>query len=362
MKLEDVEDIDEKKRGSGSFGAVIGVLMGVLCLIIFGVVLIVNKDKIITGRHAQPSPVAEQPSQEDPMNLISGNTLVSGDLDIWEEFGADENKDKTVIEEKPSEQTPDDPSEKGTKTKIIKADGSEEWVPINKYLPLNTYDSASFVLKDGRLAYFEDGKKISYSGIYVDKYSDYVDFNKVKKDGTDFVMVLLGSRTYSTGQLVLDDNFYDNCKRASDAGLSVGVVFSSQAVSGEEVLEEAEFVISALRDMNIDYPVCYKMSSVSNDVTRIDKLSSTERTDIAQTFINRVSLEGYNTVVYGNKEWLLKKINIGTIVSEDLWLEQYEELPDFPYRFHMWGYGTGSVDGYSGKADLIISMTDYCVK
>lgn len=361
MKLEDYEDIEESKSKSGSFAATLVVLMAVLCIVIFGVVLIVNKDKLITG-HKAPEATPSTSSEENPMDLISGNSIVSGDLDIWEEFQSSEQDGKTIIEEKPSEAKEDDPSVGGTKTKVVKADGSEEWVAINKYLPLNTYDNASFVLNGGRLSYYEDGKKISYTGIYVDKYSNYVDYNKVKKDGIDFVMIMLGSRTYSTGQLVLDENFYDNIKRAKDAGLFVGVVFSSQAINGEEALEEAEFVINALKDIDIDYPICYKMCSVTNDVSRIDRLSSTEKTDIAKTFINRISLEGENTIVYGNKEWLLKKLNYGGIAAEDIWLDQFEDLPDFPYRFHMWGYGQGIVDGNSGKTDLIISFIDYSVK
>lgn len=363
MKLEDYEDIDEHKSKSGGFGVTLALLTAFLCLLVLGVVMFVNKDRFITSSPKQPVITGETPSDsQDPMNLISGNTIVSGDLDIWEEFPNKKEKENVVIDEKTQTSEEKDPSENGTKTKVVKADGSEEWIPINKYLPLNTYDDASFAVNEGRLAYYEDGKKCSYAGIYVDKYSNYVDYNKVKKDGIDFVMILLGSRTYSTGQLVLDENFYDNIKRAGDAGLSVGVVFSSQAITGEETLEEAEFVINALQNVDIDYPVCFKMSPIINDVSRIDKLSSTERTDIAQTFVNRISLDGYNTVIYGDKEWLLKKLNIGTIAAQDIWLEQNEDLPDFPYRFHMWEYGSGSVDGYSGKARLIVSMTDYSVK
>ena len=68
-------------------------------------------------------------------------------------------------------------------------------------------------------------------------------------------------------------------------------------------------------------------------------------------------------MIYGKKEWLLKEIDLTQLEDYDIWLAQYEEIPDFPYQFTMWQYtNQGKVDGVSGKVDLNICFIDYSEK
>ncbi len=280
------------------------------------------------------------------------NDGVSSDI-----TGGDANGNK---DENPDE---NDPSKDGKHTKVVLRDGSEEWVTISQYLPKSELDFSNLVCKDDRMEYYIDGKKTSYLGIDISKYQDYIDFNKVKKDGIDFVMIRVGARGYGTGQITIDDYFFDNLKRATDAGLKVGVYFTSQAINTDEAIEEAQTVIDSIGEYKIDYPVALDMGFVDNDTARIEALSPNERTEIAKTFLDLISGSGFTGCIYGTKEWLIKEIEMSKLTAYDFWLTQEEDLPDYPYKFSMWQYKTkGSVDGVSGFVDLNISFVDYTEK
>ena len=59
-----------------------------------------------------------------------------------------------------------------------------------------------------------------------------------------------------------------------------------------------------------------------------------------------ISAAGYKTILYGNKEWLLKQIDMSKLTAYDVWYAEQSDIPDYPYQFTMWQYSTvGTVDG-----------------
>lgn len=140
------------------------------------------------------------------------------------------------------------------------------------YLPKHEYDFTKLVCQSDLMKYYQDGKLTSYVGVDISKYQDYVDFLKLKKAGVDFVMLRVGARGYGSGQIVLDDYFVDNIKRATDAGLQIGVYFTSQAITEEEAVEESNIVLRIQR-LQDHLSGAFDMSFVDNDTTRIETVS-----------------------------------------------------------------------------------------
>ena len=102
------------------------------------------------------------------------------------------------------------------------------------------------------------------------------------------------------------------------------------------------------------------MEFVANDAARIDNLSKDEKTNIATSFLEGVKNAGYVPMLYGDKEWLIKEVDLARLQSYDVWLAQEQELPDYPYQFTMWQYSTeGVVNGVTGDANLNISFVGY---
>lgn len=322
---------------------------------------------------------AEETAEEKPK-------LRAEDLDFWDmypeenpeadeaatEDDADSETSKNPYTEKAErekeaerqkeEERQNDPATDGKHTLITNRDGSEEWVLISPYLTKNTFDFTKMEDKAGLKRYMENGRKTSYVGVDISKHTGEVYFPSLKAAGVDYVMIRLGSRGYSTGQISLDENFKENIEGAIEAQLDVGIYFYSQAISQDEAVQEANFVIQNLQPYraNIKYPVAFNMGFVSNDDSRIEGLSRDDKTAVTLSFLEAVRAAGYVPMIYGDKEWLIKEVDLTKLQDYDVWLSQEEEIPDYPYRYAMWQYNTdGVLNGIDGGADLNICFVNY---
>lgn len=313
--------------------------------------------------------------------------LRAQDLDFWDMYPVDEEtkkestasekssgssfteraeKERQEQEQKQKEQEEqaaiDDPSTDGKHTLVTTPNGKDEWVLISPYLIKNTYDFTKMEDKAGLKRYMENGKKVSYVGVDISKQTGSVNFTGLKAAGVDYVMIRLGGRGYTTGQITLDENFKENIEGAIAEGLDVGIYFYSQAISQDEAVQEANFVLQNLEPYrgNIKYPVAFDMEFVANDEARIDGLSREDRTNIAISFLESVKAAGYIPMLYGDKEWLIMEVDLTKLQNYDVWLTQEADIPDYPYQYAMWQYSSvGVVNGIKGDANLNICFIGY---
>ena len=332
--------------------------------VILVVVLLMNSGKNSAGNGREPGQESDSPIIIAPEPTVEPPRAQSPeDFDFWDKYPPKESEEPQPTETAAPEKPVNDPATDGKHTLVRHADGKEEWVLISPYLPKHEYDFTRLVCQSGLMKYYENGKQTSYVGVDVSKLQDYIDFTKVKKAGIQFVMIRGGARGYGTGQLIVDEYFLDNLKRATDAGLDVGIYFYSQAVTKEEAVEEAALILENIGEYKIAYPIAYVMELITNDTARTDSLSKSEKTDIAKAFLKAVEDAGYKSILYGNKEWLIKEIDMSKLTAYDVWLSQQEDIPDYPYRFTMWQYDTGgTVDGIAGPVNMNISFIDYSEK
>lgn len=369
MRLQDDYDYDydydEEKRNGVPVGTAVAAIAAVMAVVL--VVVFANntssRKKSPEVKQTVSSQEQVKESQEEKNKYISGSTLTADDLDFWDMYP---EKEEVVVEntkEKEIEEVIEDPSEDGKHTKVTLADGSEEWVLISPYLTKNTYDFTNLVSQSNIMKYYENGKKVSYVGVDISKYQDYIDFDSLKSNEVDYVMLRVGARGYSTGQITLDEKFHEYITRAKEAGMQVGVYFYSQAVTEEEAVEEANFVLENIKDYHIEYPVAFRMERVSNDKARIDSLGKNDKTTVARAFLNTIKDAGYIPMVYGTKEWLIKEVDLSKLSEYDIWLSQNSDIPDYPYRFSMWQYSnTKNLAGISPNVDLNICFIDYSAR
>ena len=256
-----------------------------------------------------------------------------------------------------------DDMDDGKHTLVTYQDGSTEWVEINDKLAVNSYDTAKFVYQNPQMKYYVNGKQASWFGVDISSKQGIVDFEKLKKAGVDFVMIKVGGRGYSSGNIVLDSSYKDYMNGAKNAGLGIGVYFYSQAVDKDEVCEEAETLLELIKDYPVKYPVVFDMESVEGDMARTDVLDISTRTELARIFLKTIKAEGYTPMLYGDKEWLVTKLDLEKLQDYDVWLSQETDTPDYPYEYTMWQYNkSGTVSGISGTAGLNISLVNYSGK
>lgn len=293
---------------------------------------------------------------------VPGGETSKSEKSTFAEKAEQVEKEEQERKEQSEAEAKADPSTDGQHTLVTNRDGTEEWVMISPYLTKNTYDFTKMEEKAGLRRYLENGKKISYVGVDISKQNGDVNFNSVKAAGVDYVMIRLGGRGYSSGQISLDENFQKNIEGALEAGLDVGVYFYSQAISQEEAVQEADFVIQNLEPYKaqVKYPVAFDMEFVPNDEARIDGLSKDDKTNIATSFLESVKAAGYVPMLYGDKAWLIKEIDLAKLQNYDIWLTQEEEIPDYPYQYAMWQYSTeGVLNGVTGDSNLNICFVGY---
>lgn len=233
------------------------------------------------------------------------------------------------------------------------------FAPINEDLQQHSYDWTGLNTDGGQYSYTAPDGTQALAGVDVSTYNGDIDWAAVKADGISFAMIRLGFRGYGeSGKLVLDDKFLQNIQGATQAGLDVGVYFFSQAVTVEEAEEEAEFVLSALGDYSITYPVVFDLETIEYDTARTDDLTVETATQVTQAFCQRIAQAGYQPMIYGNVAWMMDCIDLTQLTGYDLWLAQYQSTPTFPYQFHMWQYShQGTVAGISGNVDLNLLLT-----
>lgn len=380
MKLPGEDD--QRSMGSSVIYMVIGVSAFVLILLLS--VMKNNKKTESRNDYAQ-NPVQQEETLQPEEVVEPERKLRAEDLSFWDMYPVDEdeNANKTKVSQKEEQKdtsdfnkendsqkeesgqkevVQEDPSTDGKHTLIKNSDGTEEWVLISPYLTKNTYDFTNMSETANLRKYTDNGKKISYVGVDISKHNGTVNFRSMKAAGIDYVMIRLGARGYSTGQLSLDDNFVENIEDAIDAGLDIGIYFYSQAVTLEEATQEVNFVVQNLTPYkeHINYPLAFDMESVPNDKARIDGLSREDKTAISAAFLSGVQAAGYIPMLYGNKEWLIKNIDLAQLQNYDVWLSEDEDIPDYPYQYTMWQYTTtGVLNGITGDANLNLCFVSY---
>ncbi|MCM1183432.1 MAG: glycoside hydrolase family 25 protein [Roseburia sp.] len=210
--------------------------------------------------------------------------------------------------------------------------------------------------EDGEMQYVENGVVTSHKGIDVSKYQGEIDWPAVKADDIEYAFIRLGLRGYESGKLVVDEFFEQNISGANEAGVKAGVYFFTQAVTVEEAVEEAAFVVENLAGYEVSYPVVFDVEMIVGANGRANNLTMQERTDIAIAFCEAVKAAGYTPMIYGNVKCFTKLLDMTRLEEYEKWYAFYDNYMYMPYLVSCWQYTeSGTVDGIKGKVDLNIS-------
>ncbi len=206
---------------------------------------------------------------------------------------------------------------------------------------------------------YETDEYTSSLGIDVSSHQTAIDWDQVVEAGIEFVYIRVGYRGYQTGELNIDQMFNEHYEGAKAAGLEVGVYFFSQATSVEEAIEEAYFVYSIIRYLDIDLEVVYDLEDVTDADSRIEDVSAEVRTACAIAFASKIEELGYAPMIYTNLYWAENYYDLLQIMNYPLWYAQYNDTPDLPYYFRIWQYTeTGVIPGITELVDIDIRIED----
>ncbi len=235
--------------------------------------------------------------------------------------------------------------------------GEEYQTQIDPSVPSNKYSKDKY-RHDGDKLIYDDKEYDCILGVDVSHHQGSVDWKSVKDQGYDFAFLRIGYRGYGNeGSLNPDRTFEKNYENARSSGLSVGVYFFAQAISEEEAIEEAEYVLKILNGRELELPVVYDPESILDDEARTDDVTAEQFTKNSRVFCNTIKENGYKPMIYSNMLWEAFQLDLGELTDIPIWYADYEEVPQTPYDFEFWQYSNeGNVKGINGVADLDIWM------
>ena len=215
---------------------------------------------------------------------------------------------------------------------------------------------------NGKL-YYQDitGRRAAAVGVDISCFNRSVDWNALREQGVDFVILRIGGRGWGSGHIYLDKLFHEYFDAARSAGLRIGVYFYSTAVNAHEAVEEAEFIVSALRGAQLELPVYLDTEYSGNYPNgRADRLSAAERMDILSAFSAKVRQHGYESGIYSGVYYIEHELDASRLGAHSLWIANYTRnnaLPSVDYHYDIWQYTeSGRIRGIYGMVDINVIL------
>ena len=181
-----------------------------------------------------------------------------------------------------------------------------------------------------------------------------VDYNKVKADGIDTVIIRagFGRETYQK-----DAQFEEHYRKAKAAGLKVGVYWYSYAYSVAEAKQEAKVCLACIKGKTLELPVYYDLEESGQT-----RLGMSALTNIAIAFCDAIKSGGYRAGVYSNLNWLNNHLDYEKLRSKySIWLAQWSSNPS--KSCDIWqNADNGRISGISGNVDTDVIINKNIIK
>ncbi|PKM60927.1 MAG: hypothetical protein CVU97_07550, partial [Firmicutes bacterium HGW-Firmicutes-21] len=209
------------------------------------------------------------------------------------------------------------------------------------------------------------------NGIDVSKWQGKIDWKRVKNSGIDFAFIKAsqgGSIAASAISPFTDSCFKSNITEAAAAGISCGVYHYLTGTTNEDVIAEAEYLISILEQYKdlVVFPVALDFED-----SRYTAYHKTFNSALIRIFTDIVKNAGYTPLLYANRSFLRTHIDMSSLSDLDIWYARYytprskEKTPDdlpeaLMKKVTVWQWSdSGTVDGIIGKVDMNVSFFDY---
>lgn len=243
---------------------------------------------------------------------------------------------------------PDNPDSTGGSNNQTENSGGS--IEDTQYLPeANPIGLGDFATKNGFLYCLTTPSRL---GIDVSVWQGQIDWKKVKAAGVDFAMIRVGYRGSEQGVLKEDTYAQTNYAGATAAGIKVGAYFFSQAITVEEAVEEAKYLLNLIKDWKVDMPIVFDWEFVGGG-SRTDGITARTLTNCSKAFCDTVSAAGYKSMIYFNTDQSFNSLYLRELTDYKFWLAQYDTVLNYPYKIDMWQYTeTGSVPGIKGNVDI----------
>lgn len=318
----------------------INASLKIKCIIVISTVIVLTTGITVTAHFLGEQNNVKAAVESEPEAIIEDFDIIE---DTQEEVIEEE---EPQVEEEPEENKEEE--EDKTPPKTVTYQDKTVTVPKSTVAAVNSSEDAEKDKEKGGEEVAQEKVEEMFEnigqksmGIDVSAHQGVIDWSQVKNSGVDFAMIRVGFRGQTQGSIFEDKYFKSNVTGAVKNGVKVGIYFYSTAISEEEALEEAAWVVNKIAPYNITYPVVYDFEDFGR--YRCVDVDGGKATKNALIFLNYVRSAGYEPMMYANKNDITRKMSRGSF-SCKFWLAHYTENTDYKGSFNMWQYtSNGSV-------------------
>ena len=236
--------------------AFINASVKIKCIIITSTVIVLTTGITVTAHFLGEQNNVKAAVDNQPETIIENFDIIeNNEEEITQEEESQEGEELEENKEKEEEKTP---------PKTVTYQDKTVTVPKSTVAAVNSSEDAEKDKEKGGEEVAQDKVEEMFEnigqksmGIDVSAHQGVIDWSQVKASGVDFAMIRVGFRGQTQGSIFEDKYFKSNVTGAIKNGIKVGIYFYSTAISEEEALEEAAWVVNKIAPYNITYPVVY---------------------------------------------------------------------------------------------------------
>lgn len=227
------------------------------------------------------------------------------------------------------------------------------WMTPLEGVPANTLTAEMFTSSGTEISYIGAEYDV-LRGIDVSEHQLEINWQQVAQSNIDYAYIRLGRRGYTEGGLFEDPYFAANMRGAQGAGLKTGVYMFSQAITVQEAIEEANFVLERIGQYNVTLPIVFDWEKIEDAGARTANMTMAGRTDCAVAFCETIKNAGYTPCVYFNRNLGYYGYDLTRLTDYMFWFSLPESgFPNFYYAADMWQYSfTETVPGIGVETDM----------
>ena len=186
-----------------------------------------------------------------------------------------------------------------------------------------------------------------FPGIDVSKYQKEIDWTTVSQN-IHFAIIRAG---YGFGHI--DEYFETNYQKAKAVGVKVGAYWYSYAASESDAVQEANYMLQALKGKQFEWPIYYDIEEKSIFEANIASV-------IAKAFCQVLEANKYYCGIYSSTNTFNNYFDDEVKQKYTIWLaHQNVEKPTYKGKYHVWQYTVGSTPGVTGRCDLDKGYLDF---
>ena len=184
--------------------------------------------------------------------------------------------------------------------------------------------------------------------IDISQHNEKIDFNKVKQDRIDGVIIRVGWIGNKENHTI-DKYFEEYYQGATKVGLKIGFYVYSYCKSQQAIASGTQWFLNKIYNKQCDF-ACF----IDLEDPTIEYLDKEELTRHAEVFCKTVESKGKKAGVYASEYWFKYKMYIDRLITYKIWLAKWvNNKPQENFRYDLWQYTSeGKVNGINTNVDM----------